>query len=117
MKNELGQWGENEAARFLIAKGYSLLDKNWRARPGEIDLVMADGEEIVFIEVKTRSGIGFGYPEEAITDKKIASLIEAGQRYIDEKEIKKNWRLDVVSIIGNPRTGIQDVEHIEGFQI
>jgi len=116
MKIELGQWGENEAARFLINKGYKLLDKNWRAHPCEIDLVMQDGNEIVFVEVKTRSGTGFGYPEEAVTPQKLASLSEAGQKYIDNKNLNNHWRIDVVSIIGNKISGVKDIEHIVGFE-
>lgn len=77
---------------------------------------MSDGDEIVFVEVKTRSGTDFGYPEESITDKKIASLMEVCQQYIDEKNIDKSWRLDIVSIIGNEKNGIQDIKHIQGLE-
>jgi putative endonuclease len=113
MKQQLGRWGEEQAAAFLIKKGYRLVEKNWRARPGEIDLVMRNKDEIVFVEVKTRSGIGFGYPEESITDKKLASLTECCQKYIDEHQINANWRIEVVSIIGNEKIGIKDIKHIE----
>jgi len=117
MGQRLGQWGEERAAAFLINKGYELLDTNWRSRPGEIDLVMKDGEEIVFVEVKTRRGLGFGYPEEAINDKKIASLVEVCEKYINEKGIDLDWRLDVVAVIGDEKTGAQNIEHIQGLEI
>lgn len=117
MNKRLGKWGEQQAAAFLIKKNFKLIDKNWRCRPNEIDLIMSDGDEIVFVEVKTRSGIGFGYPEESITEKKIASLNEACRQYIDQKDIDKNWRLDIVSIIGNENLGIQNIRHIQGLEI
>jgi putative endonuclease len=116
MSKQLGQWGENKAAAFLIKKGYKLIDKNWRFHPNEIDIIMSDGDEIVFVEVKTRSGTSFGYPEESITDKKTESLMEACQQYIDEENIKESWRLDVVSIIGNEKNGIEDIKHIQGLE-
>jgi len=116
MSKQLGKWGEAKAAAFLIEKNFKLIEKNWRSRPNEIDLIMSDGDEIVFVEVKTRSNTDFGYPEESITDKKVASLMEACQQYIDEKNIKGQWRLDIVSIIGNENIGIQDIKHIQGLE-
>lgn len=115
MKKRPGSWGEEQAAVFLIKKGYLLLDKNWRARPGEIDLVMKDGNQIVFVEVKARSGTRFGYPEEAVDDRKVEALVEAGQKYIDSHGLDDNWRIDVVSIIGSPSSGVRDIKHIKGF--
>ena len=116
MKQRLGKWGEEQAAVFLVKKGYKLIEKNWRSRPGEIDLIMRDQEMLVFVEVKTRSGTGFGYPEEAITENKIDVLLEACQKYIDEKELNIDWRIDIISIIGDPKSGIKEIEHIIGFE-
>jgi len=116
MRQRLGKWGEEQAAVFLIKKGYELVEKNWRSRPGEIDLVMRDNDTLVFVEVKTRSGKAFGYPEESITENKIAVLLEACQKYIDEKEFNLDWRIDIISIIGSPALGVREIEHIAGFE-
>ena len=71
-KDELGARGERLAERHLVRSGLTLLDRNWRCPQGEIDLVLRDGDEVVFVEVKTRSSVAFGHPLEAITAAKLA---------------------------------------------
>jgi len=66
-KDELGARGEHIAERHLVRRGLTVLDRNWRCPQGEIDLVLRDGDETVFVEVKTRSSVAFGHPLEAIT--------------------------------------------------
>ena len=73
-KDELGARGERIAERHLVRRGLTLLDRNWRCPQGEIDLVLRDGDELVFVEVKTRSSVAFGHPLEAITAAKLARL-------------------------------------------
>lgn len=99
----LGKWGEEYARKYLETKGLHFISKNVRSPHGEIDLIMKDGETIVFIEVKTRASTTNGYPEEAITDKKINHLDNSISWYLEKnKEIGEDWRVDVVSIIGQP---------------
>lgn len=73
-KDDLGRRGEELAAQFLGDAGYTIIDRNWRCARGEIDLVARDGNDTVFIEVKTRSSTAFGHPFEAITVQKLARL-------------------------------------------
>lgn len=70
----LGSHGETIAAAYLEERGYRIVDRNWRTRNGELDLVASDGGTLVAIEVKTRSGSGYGHPLEAITARKAARL-------------------------------------------
>ena len=69
-RNELGFHGERIAAAYLSSSGLRLLDRNWRCREGELDIVARDGDALVFCEVKTRRGVGYGHPVEAVTHTK-----------------------------------------------
>ena len=73
-KDVLGRAGEDRAARYLESRGYVVLDRNWRIREGEIDLVVARRGELVVVEVKTRRGEGYGHPFEAIDRRKQARV-------------------------------------------
>jgi putative endonuclease len=100
---ELGAWGEQQAESFMLARGFTLLGKNVRTLYGELDLIMRLADEIVIVEVKTRSGEGFGLPEEAMTRLKRQHLLNAGQTYMQEHpEIGEAWRIDVVAVEGKP---------------
>ncbi|RGE21541.1 YraN family protein [Leucobacter sp. wl10] len=70
----LGSRGEAIAARYLEERGYRIIDRNWRTRHGELDLVVEDRGTLVAVEVKTRSGSGYGHPLEAITTRKAGRL-------------------------------------------
>ena len=112
-KRLIGKWGENLAEAYLKERGYVVVDKNWRTTQGEIDLVVKHGpNQFVFVEVKTRTGKGFGYPEEAVTRKKRKTLIQLAYEYILTHQIVDDWRIDVIAII--KKTG-EDRE-IEWFQ-
>ncbi len=98
-RRRLGQWGEKVAALHLEAQGLAILERNWRCRDGEIDLVARDGETVVFIEVKTRRGRDFGAPEEALTSHKAAKLMQLGQQYMADCELDDvDWRIDLVAV-------------------
>ena len=98
-RRRLGQWGEKVAALHLEAQGLVILERNWRCRGGEIDLVVRDGEAVVFVEVKTRRGRDFGAPEEALTPHKAAKLMQLGQQYIADHELDNvDWRIDLVAV-------------------
>lgn len=94
-----GNYGEDLACKFLQKHGYKVLERNYRIRGGEIDIVARDGEYLVFVEVKTRFSHDFGPPLESITAWKIKSLLKTALFYV----VKTNWgnrpyRMDVVSI-------------------
>jgi putative endonuclease len=97
--NELGQQGELMAQTFLKDKGYTILHVNWRIRRLEIDIIAMDGETLVFVEVKTRSTLFFGEPENAVNYKKQGSLIRAANAYVLKYSIENDARFDIISII------------------
>jgi putative endonuclease len=98
-KRNLGNKGENIASDYLKKIGYEILDKNFRTRYGEIDLIAGDDEEIVFTEVKTRRSSNFGYPEEAVDEKKIEKIIKVANAWMEEKEkFDNSWRIDIIAI-------------------
>lgn len=70
----IGARGESIAAAFLEGIGYRIIDRNWHSRYGELDLVVADGDTLVAVEVKTRTGLGYGHPLQAITQRKADRL-------------------------------------------
>lgn len=98
-KKILGGWGESFAADYLTRKGYSILERNARTAHGEIDLIARHHDVIVFVEVKTRTSRSFGYPEEAITRRKIAHLLASAQAYLQANpQMDGDWRIDVLAI-------------------
>ena len=112
-KDDLGRRGEALAAAYLEVRGYRIIDRNWRCAQGEIDLVATIGERVVFVEVKTRSGLGYGHPLEAITLQKLARLRRLAHAWCaahpgGAREI----RIDAVAVIA-PRMGEPIVEHRE----
>lgn len=73
-KDGVGRYGERVALRHVVSRGWQVLDTNWRGKDGELDIVALDGDVLVVIEVKTRSGHGFGHPAEAVTPRKLARI-------------------------------------------
>ena len=89
---DLGTKGENLAVRFLIEKGYSVVQRNHRTPFGEIDIIAQDGDTIVFIEVKTRRDTFFGYPFEAVTKRKINKLKNSALFYLKKQRRESRSR-------------------------
>ena len=108
----LGKEGERIAEIFLRKKGYKLVERNYRCAAGELDLIMFDQRVIVFIEVKTRTGIRYWTPLEAVEVRKQQKMIYAAQFFLSAKKLsQREARFDVVGISW---TGVQpSVEHIE----
>lgn len=97
-KKRLGAYGENLAADFLIRRGYKIIDRNFTTDFGEIDLIAYKGDELLFVEVKTRTASSFGYPELAVDWRKIKHLFKAAKIYLNQKNYNNFWRLDVISV-------------------
>ncbi|HBK35201.1 TPA: YraN family protein [Candidatus Uhrbacteria bacterium] len=98
-RKQFGNKGESLAASFLKEKGMRILTHQYRSPVGEIDLICLDGEELVFVEVKTRSSQVYGFPEESITPKKIQHLLHVAQHYLQQTSVKQlSWRIDVIAI-------------------
>ena len=99
-KVELGRKGESTAVKLLEESGYRILDRNVRARFGEIDIVAREGETLCFVEIKTRTGLKFGWPEEAVHFKKRWQLGRLASWYLQAHRLDSvPVRFDVVSIL------------------
>lgn len=113
-KDDLGRRGERLAAEHLEACGYRILDRNWRCSQGELDLIADDDGTLVFVEVKTRSGTGFGQPAEAVTPMKLARIGRlAGAWCAENRPRSRRMRVDVVGIV-LPAAGAPHLEHLRG---
>jgi putative endonuclease len=108
MWNSLGNQGEKAAGNYLKSKGYKIVEKNYRCKLGEIDLIAEKDDFIVFVEVKTRSNDKFGKGFEAVVNKKIDKIRRVAMLYMIQKDLQKEIRFDVISIDNNV------VTHIEG---
>jgi putative endonuclease len=113
-KDELGRHGEDLAVEYLRDRGYVVLSRNWRCREGEIDVVAADQEQLVVVEVKTRSGTGYGTPAEAVTVRKAGRIRRVTQAWMTTHRIR--WceiRFDVLAILAEPGRPVH-VQHYPG---
>lgn len=115
VKDAVGRFGEQLAERRLVAGGMVVLERNWRCPDGELDVVARDGAAVVFVEVKTRSTLGFGDPAEAVTPQKAARIHRLAMRWLAEHPQHRppTIRFDLVTVVrlapGGPR-----VEHVPG---
>lgn len=114
--NELGRWGEDLAVEYLETKGYSILDRNWKSGHKDIDIIARTAEEIVFVEVKTRSSAGYGDPWEAVNYGKLRNLQSAINHYIHYRQIDLPVRFDIISIVATDPSH-PEIEHIEDVDI
>lgn len=111
-KQLLGKEGERIAEAYLRKQGYKLVERNYRCALGELDLVVLDRRVVVFVEVKTRTGHGFGTPFEAVESRKQQKMIHAAQYFLTQKGLhQRDARFDVVGISWPGRDPI--VEHIK----
>jgi len=98
-KKLLGRVGEQKAAEYLEKKGYKIIEKNYKTHVGEIDLIACDGQDIVFVEVKTRSSDAFGLPSEAVDSKKQEKYYKVADEYLLKTKKKDlSSRFDVIEI-------------------
>ena len=109
-KHILGDKGERIAKDYLIEKNYLIIEKNWRHLKAEIDLIAQKDNIIVFVEVKTRSSINFGYPESFVSEKQQKRIILAANEYIQKNDIQSEARFDIISIIIGNNGGIKHIE-------
>lgn len=110
-KIKRGAEGEVLAERFLKQKGFAVLERNYRYRKSEIDLIVSKGNWLVFIEVKTRTSTAFGYPEEFVDYKKKKKIFEGALNYMYEKDWQGNVRYDIVAV--TLRGEYPEIHHIE----
>jgi putative endonuclease len=109
----VGKFGEDAAAEFLASRGFEILERNYRCDIGEIDIIAKQGKSLIFAEVKTRTGGGYGHPFEAITHEKISRMRRLAQHWSSLHNFESlRIRLDAVSVLF--RGGKVLIEHLKG---
>jgi putative endonuclease len=111
--NDLGKWGEEKAVQYLMHKGYTIRDRDWRYGHRDLDVVAVteDCTTLVIVEVKTRSSAELVGPEEAVDRRKIRNLARATNDYVKLFGIENNVRFDIISIVGDNDSNMK-IEHI-----
>lgn len=112
--NDLGKWGEDEAASFLEDEGYAIIDRDWKIGRRDLDIIaMSPNEDtLVVVEVKTRTEEEYQKPEEAVDKRKMRNLAIAANAYAKECRIDKNMRFDIISIVGKGHQ-VESLEHLK----
>lgn len=115
----LGAWGEDQAVRYLKQQGIRILERNYRAPVGEIDIIARNRSHLIFVEVKTRRGIVFGTPQESVGVRKQHQIIRTAQWYLQRRKTILQPRFDVVAILcqsdGTPQiTHLVDAFSLDG---
>ena len=116
-KQLLGATGEEIAVDYLISHGYVVFDRNWRSKSGEIDIIASEKfnsqDELIFIEVKTRSSRDYGDPIEAISATKYLRMYRLALEWLSENSASREaWRLDVISIVISRAQEIE-IDHLK----
>lgn len=109
--NELGKKGEQLAVAYLRKKGYTIRDVNWRFQKAEVDIIAQKDTILAVIEVKTRSNIDFGNPQDFVNPKKIKLLVSAINEYVITRNLDVEVRFDIIAIVKN-NTNF-DIKHLE----
>ena len=97
---DLGRKGEDESVRYLENKGYYIMHRNWRSGKRELDIVARDGNEVAFVEVKTRRNTNFGRPEEAVDNRKIRRIVASADAYVRKYAVDLPIRFDIITVVG-----------------
>ena len=109
--NELGKFGEELAVEFLQKKGYTVLETNWTFQKAEIDIIAQKENILAIVEVKTRSSIEFGLPQDFVKPKKIQLLVKAVNEYVISNDLDVEVRFDIIAIYKEGKG--YKTEHIE----
>ena len=109
--NELGKSGEEHAYEYLLAKGFNILEKNWYHNKDEVDIIAIHKNNLVIVEVKTRSTLYFGEPQTFVNRKKQRYLVRAANAYIFKHNIHLETRFDIISVVqSGDRVSIKHIE-------
>ncbi|WP_291118708.1 YraN family protein [Flavobacterium sp. UBA6135] len=109
--NELGKFGEKEAAAFLEENGYEILETNWTFQKAEVDIIAQKENILAIVEVKTRSSIDFGLPQDFVKPKKIQLLVKAVNEYVIQNDMDVEVRFDIIAI--HKESDEFKIEHLE----
>ncbi|HSH35827.1 YraN family protein [Schnuerera sp.] len=107
-----GIFGENEAVKYLVSQGYRILDRNYRTKVGEIDIIAIKSHILVFIEVKARTSTSYGYPYEAVNWKKQEKIYKSSLIYIKHKSMNNyQIRYDIIEVYLRKKLKINHIEN------
>jgi len=109
--NDLGKKGEQAAVEYLLQQGYVILERNWRFQKAEIDIIAQKGDICTAVEVKSRTSLEFGLPQEFVTPKKQKLSLMAFDAYIIQQNINVQARFDIIAIYFEGE--LAHIEHIE----
>lgn len=114
MRRSLGNFGESAATAYLMRQGYTILQRNWRCRSGEIDIIAQRGDELVFVEVRTRRNATFGSAEESLTPSKQRRLITLASTYVQDylPDECPPWRIDLIAVEVDHAGRVARLNHI-----
>jgi putative endonuclease len=109
--NDLGKQGEELAVDFLQQNGYEILETNWTFQKAEIDIIAQKGTILAVVEVKTRSSLEFGLPQDFVKPKKIQLLVKAVNEYVISNDLDVEVRFDIIAVHKDAKNF--SIEHIE----
>lgn len=109
--NELGKLGEELAVEFLRKNGYEILETNWTFQKAEIDIIAKKGNILAIVEVKTRSSLDFGLPQDAVKPKKIQLLVKAVNEYVVSNDLEMDVRFDIIALHKDGKKFV--IDHLE----
>lgn len=109
--NDLGKQGEALAVEFLQKNGYTILDTNWTFQKAEVDIIARKNNILAVVEVKTRSSIDFGLPQDFVNPKKIQLLVKAINEYVVQQDLDIDVRFDIIAIHKEGQK--LNIEHLE----
>ena len=110
--NDFGNLAEQMATDFLERKGYKILDKNFRYQKAEIDIIASFNKMIIIVEVKARGSDIFMEPQEAVTKKKIKSLVMVADFFMKDKDLDQEVRFDIIAVLPDAKGRLQ-ITHLE----
>lgn len=111
LSNQLGREGEDLAAQYLLKNGYQILERNYRYRKAEIDIIALKEETLAIVEVKSRTSSYFGSPESFVSQIKIKLLVMATDHYVNKNNLFVSVRFDIISIL--KEKNVANIQHIE----
>ncbi|WP_034062704.1 YraN family protein [Lacinutrix jangbogonensis] len=109
--NELGKKGEQLAVDFLLHKGYSILERNYRFQKAEVDIIAQIKDTLAIVEVKTRSTADFGNPQDFLKPKQIQNIVKAVDEYVNANGLDVEVRFDIIAIVKENKKF--KIEHLE----
>ena len=109
--NELGKKGEQLAVDYLLKNNYKIIERNYRFDKAEVDIIAKQKDTLAIIEVKTRSSLDFGDPQDFVKPKQIQRLVKAVDEYVTENDLDVEIRFDIIAIVKSGNS--YDIEHLE----